>query len=135
MKPIDMRIDLAKLDGFTPVVDIPGLWWDHHDNRSRLLQDSELDRRGKAMSLTHSGGYYLPDYLYSYDAIIPLVHKLCGNTTWARDFVRTLATVLGADMETQEYDTYFISTMVVAPAFSLCEAVLRASGTWIDTPQ
>jgi len=83
-----------------------------------------------------SGGtiLHVKDYLHSYDAIIPLIQKQCGDNTQSTrvKFLNTLRQLIGVNKPTNKVGTPLVSDfdLIVATPFQLCEALLRATGKW-----
>ena len=77
----------------------------------------------------------VPDYLNSYDAILPAVRLIIGASGYASDtFARKLAEVCGDESNDSESDSEFLSfDFVLAPPAKWCEAILKWSDKWEES--
>jgi len=116
MKPEQQIKALAELDGFENL----DRYFKQPASVFGKMQDmGTQDGRGESLDLLGRELKPVPDYLHSYDAIIPLIQRQNENTK--RLFVAWLITMLNAGQF--QWDA--------TPA-QICEALLRATGKWID---
>jgi hypothetical protein len=101
---------LAELDGFGETWnELSGLWG------TIILQPQDWNRTMR-----------VPEYLTSYDAIIPLIQKLWkADVCLSGDFTSSLKKV-------REWHTISLMEMLTATPSQLCEALLRATGKWTE---
>lgn len=74
----------------------------------------------------------LPDYLTSYDAIIPLIQKQLD--TVFNCFLDNLCIIKNSDDAEMDGSYSELRMMWMATPTQLCEALLRATGKWKDKP-
>lgn len=122
MKEQDQIKAIAELDGWTPYS--PGDFnptprWEHKLIVGKVVQTSNL-----------------PDYLQSYDAIIPVIEKQYSNIQ--RILIFELQIGLHnfwkhAGKDTTQFDeiSWMVAILQATPQ-QLCEALLRATGRWTE---
>ena len=114
---------LAELDGWTNI----------HDNKYGVPASGKTpsDWKGDGFSKA-SEDYILPNYLTSYDAIIPLIQKQSpiGMTQFV-DFL--CEKILDDHYDGSDYISQpDIGTLFRSTTAQLCEALLRATNKWIE---
>lgn len=114
---------LAELDGWRIV------------NSYQSIQDGQDINwwRRDESSFTDCVDRELPHYLTSYDAIIPLIQKM--NVHKRNDLIASLWKICGNEPSINfwnEYNFRGLFSMLVATPAQLCEALLRATGKWIE---
>jgi len=95
---------LAALDGFTSVMNSQGFGW--------------IGIPPLPPPVGHQG---LPNYLTSYDAIIPLIQKCISWPGFKNEFHCGF-----------NYNKFSIAEVFTATPPQLCEALLRATGKWTE---
>lgn len=107
----------AELDGFKPITKMIKEWdvIDYNGNGEWVEKPREMFERDGASVFPE----FLPNYITSYDAILPLIQKqnpVCRHTVCI-----------------QFADTYLqIKGIIGATPTQLCEALLRAVGKWVE---
>ncbi len=111
MKPEQQIKALAELDGYSHL-ETSGPWhtW------------CGADLTGEA--------YTIPDYLTSYNAIIPLIQKQPKDVQL--DFMVCLLNLLNLEVNDMVSCWSLMKLLQATPA-QLCEALLRATGKWIES--
>ena len=119
MTPIEIQIEVAKLDGwemFRPNVMIHK--WGGNKIQAEASVDSETIQR----------------YTTSRDAIVPVIIKICDTFSSKSCFLLYLKKELGISIsEDSYYSIYALFQLVMeATPLQLCIALLKACGKWRD---
>lgn len=73
---------------------------------------------------------FVPDYLHSYDAIIPVIEKqFCGDESGEAEFIHWLSVAINSGFIKSKLISF---SLLVATPLQLCEALLRSVGKWKD---
>lgn len=80
------------------------------------------------------GEHTLPNYLYSRDAIIPVIEKVCiQKHSYRGNFNAELFQLTtNRNLSSAIKEPNFIFAALTASAAQLSEALLRATGKWVD---
>ncbi len=110
---------LAELDGFTHVcvtrLDFQDRWW--------AIKGNETTKTA-----------CVPNYLTSYDAIIPLIQKQWSHRglDFEYRFIQCLCEVVpGMQTNSTSFSYPECFTLTTRTPSQLCEALLRATGKWV----
>lgn len=108
MHPEEQIEALAELDGWTVI---------HHEGKTACHEEQFTGDKEGSMSV------FIPNYLTSYNAIIPLIQKQWKSTN-TDEGVRWQFLFWNALMDSE--------CMLFNSPAQLCEALLRALGKWKD---
>ena len=112
MTPDQQIKSLAELDGFSEIIKIGGRLC----GKTKELPDIVRTMLGDPSFVV------LPDYLGSYDAIVPLIQK--QNYAVRSEIFNSFDTDKG-------WTSQAVDMLLATPA-QLCEALLRATGRWTE---
>lgn len=67
---------LAEREGMTAIASMPGVMWDHAQNRTRLIPNTEEYFARKEMGFNDDTSGFCLRYLHAHDALRPVLGKL-----------------------------------------------------------
>ena len=128
MNPQEQIKALAELDGWTKIVHVPSLGLTRGIPPRPVYTYEYIN-----------GTYEVPSYLTSYDAIIPVIHKKLNRYTCHSFFdalgllaIKDWQDIDGAPSYEGDGSYFEIWVLFKATPQQLCEALLRATGNWIE---